>query len=207
MASTDELINQQIGDYRIVERIGGGGMSEGVYHAKHVKLESDVAIKVMDIGAGLTEDRRKRVLEEPRRTARLNHPNIIKVYDVIDQGSRIYMVMEYIPGGDLATRLEEHRAKELAKQTSKSSEFVPTPMPDQFTAAVIRQVGRALDYAHNQGLVHRDIKPKNILLSTDGHVLITDFGIAKAMTATELSITREGVELARRLTCPRASER
>ncbi len=194
MTSSDELLNQQIGEYRIVERIGGGGMSEGVYRAKHVKLENDVAVKVMDIGAGMTEDRRRRVLEEPRRTARLNHPNIIKVYDVIDQGSRLYMVMDYVSGGDLLHRIEEHRAHELSKQGNVTgSAFIPTPMPDQFVASVIRQVGRALDYAHNQGLIHRDIKPHNILLSDEDHVVITDFGIAKALSATELSITREGV--------------
>jgi hypothetical protein len=193
MTVSDEMIGQRIGDYRILERIGAGGMSEGVYRARHEKLQNDVAVKVAHIGAGLAEDRRQRILSEPQRTARLSHPNIIKVYTVIDDGPRLYMVMDYVAGGDLLHRIDQHQRRELARRTLSDTSPTSMPMADEFAASVIQQVGRALDYAHNQGLIHRDIKPSNILVTDEGHVIVTDFGIAKALQATELSFTHEGV--------------
>jgi serine/threonine protein kinase len=197
MDKKGELVDEVIGSYKITKYLGGGGMSEGVYLATHAKLGNDVAIKVMDIGGGTTtEDRRRRIMDEPRKTARLHHPNIVRIIDLLEEGPRLFMVMDYVPGKTLFDYMREDRIDILqtAKITRDGIYFAP--LENRVVGSFITQLGWALDYAHNQGLIHRDIKPSNIIITEineEIRAILTDFGIAKALEATELSITREGV--------------
>ena len=197
MEKKGELIGEAIGSYTITEYLGGGGMSEGVYLATHTKLGTNVAIKVMDIGGGTTtEERRKRIMDEPRKTARLAHPNIVRIIDLLEEGPRLFMVMDYIPGKTLFDYMRAERPNVLETAILAKDEIYVAPLENRVVGSFITQIGWALDYAHNQGLIHRDIKPSNILLTEIGgeiRAILTDFGIAKALEATELSITREGV--------------
>jgi serine/threonine protein kinase len=166
--------------YRIVEKIGEGGMGV-VYRAEDTRLQRDVAIKVMRIEQEreLSEDKvqeiRDRFKKEAHAAARLSHPNIVAIYQVGQNEKQQYIVMEYLQGRNLLEVLDEE-----------------TPLDDMVNAMI--QVCDALDYAHRQGVVHRDIKPDNIVLNEEGRVKITDFGIAR-VDDTEIKQTRAGVLL------------
>jgi serine/threonine protein kinase/formylglycine-generating enzyme required for sulfatase activity len=168
------LIGQSLGRYHILEQLGEGGMAT-VYKAYDTRLERDVAIKVIRRGAFPSEqlDRiLKRFEREAKALAKLSHPNIIKVIDYGEHENSPYLVMEYLPGGTLKTRLGR-------------------PMPWQEAARIVIPIAEALDYAHEQKIIHRDIKPSNILLTAKGQPMLTDFGIAK-MLETEETATLTG---------------
>src|SRR4051812_70817 len=162
--------------YRIERELGAGGMAT-VYLAHDVKHERDVAIKVLhpDLGAALGGDR---FLAEIRMTARLQHPHILPLLDSGASDGLLYYVMPYVAGETLRTRLERERQ---------------LPIPE--AVRIAREVADALGSAHDRGIVHRDVKPENILLQ-GGHALVADFGIALAvqqaggqrMTQTGLSL-------------------
>jgi eukaryotic-like serine/threonine-protein kinase len=168
----DELIGRVLGQFRLVQRVGAGGMGT-VYRAYQTSLNRDVAIKVlpghMSRDAGFIE----RFRREAVAAAQLAHPNIVRVYDFVEQDGIYYLVMDYISGASLAERMKT----------------APVGLP--MAAAVTRDIGSALDYAHARGLVHRDVKPSNILLTPEGHAMLTDFGIARA--ASESRMTQTGV--------------
>jgi len=161
--------------YQIERELGHGGMST-VYLAVQESLGREVALKVM--APALAADRTfgERFLHEGRTVAHLTHPNILAVYDIGAAGHSYYLAMEYVPGGDL---------KQLIKQGA---------LPPDRALAILKQVAAALGYAHEKGFVHRDVKPENILFREDGSVVLTDFGIAKAvgsgskMTGTGMTI-------------------
>ncbi|MBX7237683.1 MAG: serine/threonine-protein kinase [Caldilineales bacterium] len=152
-----------LGPYRIEREIGRGGAAI-VYLAQHERLERPVALKLLQPhlqnDAGFVE----RFLFEARAAARLDHPNIVAVYDAGQIDGADYIAMEYVEGESLADILRR----------------VAGPLPLDFTTSAINQVAAALDYAHQRGVVHRDVKPSNILVRDSGHVLLTDFGIARA---------------------------
>jgi eukaryotic-like serine/threonine-protein kinase len=153
------------GRYRIEREVGRGGMAR-VYLARDVKHARDVAVKVIapDVAARLG---RERFLREIGIAARLRHPNIVPLYDSGDADGVLYFVMPYEEGPSLRARLQRDGALPIAECVS-----------------VLRDVARALAYAHEHGVVHRDVKPDNVLLS-GGAAVVTDFGIAKAVSAAQ----------------------
>ena len=150
------------GRYRILEQIGMGGMAT-VYRANDEKLERSVTVKVLKEEFTEDEDFRSRFKTEARAAAKLSHPNIVNVYDVGEGNGIYYIVMEYVHG------------ETLKKVIQKSA-----PLDNVTTLSIAIQMASALEHAHQHGVVHRDIKPQNILISMDGTIKITDFGIARA---------------------------
>jgi Tol biopolymer transport system component len=150
-----------IGPYRIVARVGAGGMGE-VFKAWDPRLERDVAVKLLHREAAGDPERQKRLLAEGRAASALNHPNILRVYDADVDGDAYYLVSEWLEGKSLRD--------ELARG--------PVPLKRLLDLAV--QIADGLAAAHAMGIVHRDIKPDNIMLARDGTARIVDFGLARA---------------------------
>jgi predicted Ser/Thr protein kinase len=146
----------------IVELIGVGGMG-AVYRARQPKLDRWVALKLLPEGSGSDPAFGERFLREARVLARLNHPNIVGVYDFGQNGEFCYLLMEYVDGVNL-------------RQAMRAGKFSPTQ-----ALALVPQVCSALQFAHDAGVMHRDIKPENILLDAQGRVKLADFGIAKLL--------------------------
>jgi predicted Ser/Thr protein kinase len=169
------LAGQTIGKYRIVEHLGRGGMAE-VYKAYQPSLDRYVALKLMHAFLAADQDFIARFEREAKNVAVLRHPNIVQVYDFDVQNGTPYMVMEYIEGGTLKSHLED-----LARQ----GQHLATPE----AIHVVEEVGKALAYAHSHQMIHRDVKPANVLLETGGRVILTDFGIAKILTGPSYTVT------------------
>lgn len=159
-----------LGPYRIEREIGRGGMAV-VYLAYHKRLERPVALKVLQEHLQHDAALVDRFRLESRAAARLEHKNIVAVYDAGEADGHDYIAMEYVEGESLADILQR----------------VSAPLPVDFVISVVNQVAGALDYAHQRGIVHRDIKPSNILVRENGHVLLTDFGIAHAASLSSLT--------------------
>lgn len=168
MSSRDPLIGKQLGDYKIISLLGKGGMAR-VYRGFDEKLHRAVAIKVFDAAIGGTaaemEEYRERFSREARSIARLRHPHIVDVYRTGQVDNINYIAMMFIDGRDLRHILKEHNANNTRM---KSSEIL----------RIITDVASALDYAHVNGVIHRDVKPSNIMVMEDGHAILTDFGLA-----------------------------
>src|SRR5579859_6230498 len=163
----EDLQGQTLGHYRIVRQVGYGGMST-VFLAEDLNLGREVAMKVFWPRPGETKDFLRRFAREARVLAQLDHPNILPVYDYGEQYGLAYLVMPRMPGGSLRDRL----------RTTKS-----VPIADAIR--LIEQVLTALQYAHERGLIHRDIKPGNMLFKADGTLVLSDFGLVKVVTPTE----------------------
>lgn len=164
------MIGKEIaGRYSIVRRLGGGGMGV-VYQALDTLLGRDVAIKVLRSHLSEDDAFRRRFAREGRSAASLSHPNIVQVYDVGETPDGVpYIVMEYVEGETLDHRIREHGA-----------------LPEREAVDLGRQVASALAEAHRRSVVHRDIKPLNILVTPDGRAKVADFGIARAATGATL---------------------
>jgi len=159
-----------IGDrYEIVERVGAGGMSD-VYKAMDHTLGRHVAIKVLKDEFSQDVNFVTKFRTEASSAAGLEHPNIVNIYDVGSQSDFHYIVMELIEGITLKTYIEKKGQLSFKE-----------------AASIAIQVGRGIEAAHNKGIIHRDIKPQNIIISTEGKVKVTDFGIAKAATSNTIS--------------------
>ena len=164
-------------EYLIENEVGRGGMAV-VYRATDLRLHRTVAIKVLPPDVAFNSDVRVRFIREAQTAAQLNHPNIVPIYavDEKDQGNVVYFVMSYVDGESLGARLAREGA-----------------WPIEQTVRVLRDVADALAYAHVRGVVHRDIKPDNILIErASGRPMVTDFGIARA-TAGDSRLTVTGV--------------
>ena len=159
------------GRYEIIEKIGSGGMAV-VYRGKDRKLDRYVTIKILREEYIEDEEFIGRFRTEACAAARLSHPNIVRVYDVGEDGDINYIVMEYIHGDTLKTAIRKK-----------------APFDSRSTINVAIQIASALSQAHKAHIVHRDIKPQNILVGTDGVVKVTDFGIARAATAATMTTT------------------
>jgi tRNA A-37 threonylcarbamoyl transferase component Bud32 len=159
----DPFIGRQLGNFRVERLLGRGGMA-AVYYGHDVMLDRPVAIKVIDSRYRDNEVYMARFLREARAVARWRHEHIIHVYHVGEEDGVHYMVMEHVPGGDLASLLAEHRACD-------------TLLPVNEVLRIGRAVASALDFAHAHGVIHRDVKPGNVLLADDGRVVLSDFGL------------------------------
>lgn len=161
--------------YRLVRRIGQGGMAE-VWLAKDTSLDRDVAVKVMRAHHDDDHVGNERFRREAKASAALSSPNIVTVYDVVEDAGRQAVVMEYINGQSLRELLD------------KRNRISPS-----LTVHIGMAVATALDAAHAKDLVHRDIKPANILITSAGRVLLTDFGIAKTLSGNESDLTNDNI--------------
>ena len=169
------LIGQYLGRYHILEQLGEGGMAV-VCKAYDTRLERNVAVKVILPQKQHTEKFIKRFEREAKALASLSHPNIVKVIDYGEYESLPYLVMEYLPGGTLKQKL-----------TGK-------PMNWQNAIQILLPIARALAYAHGHKIIHRDVKPSNILITDSDEPMLSDFGIAKIIEAEEsLDLTGTGV--------------
>src|SRR6187455_2186677 len=156
------LINETIGPFRVVEKIGAGGMGE-VYRATDVRLKRQVAIKILPSALAADPDRLARFQREAEVVASLNHPNVAAVYGLEDAAGVKALVMELVEGPTLADRIAQGA------------------IPIDEALALAKQIAEALEAAHGQGIIHRDLKPANIKVREDGTVKVLDFGLAKAM--------------------------
>ncbi|MBN1978860.1 MAG: protein kinase [Anaerolineae bacterium] len=163
---------ENVGAYRIVEKLGQGGMAT-VYKAYHPALDRYVAIKVMHPAFMEDPNFLARFQREARIVAKLDHPHIIPIYDFAEHNGNPYLVIRFIEGETLKARIERD------------------PLEPEKIKRIAQAVGEALTYAHGQGVLHRDIKPSNILLTPEGGVYLTDFGLARMAEAGESTLSRD----------------
>ena len=168
-----DLIGRELGPYRVLEQLGVGGMAT-VYKAYHAAMDRYVAIKVLPEHLAREAGFRARFEREARTIARLEHRHILPVYDVAEDDGVPYLVMRFTDGGDLADLIAAG-----GLTTARAAELVA-------------QVADALAYAHSLGVIHRDVKPANVLIGRDGDALLSDFGIAKIYSDTS-QLTGEGM--------------
>ncbi len=163
---------RRVGDYELLEELGRGGMGV-VYLARQVNLNRQLAVKMILRGPLASQGDRERFLAEAQAAARLDHVGIVPVYQVGEEGGRMYFSMKYIKGPTLSDLLQAG------------------PLPPQTAAQLLAKVCRAIDFAHQSGVLHRDLKPSNILIDEDGEPHVTDFGLAKRITDPH-SMTHSG---------------
>ena len=165
----------EIPGYIIEREIGKGGMAT-VYLAIQESLERSVVLKILDkVQSTASDDMTQRFVDEGRIVASLHHPNIVTIYDIGLSGEELYISMEYVQGGDLKMRMESHVSPKVALD-------------------IVAKIGSALSSAHTHNVIHRDVKPANILFRENGTPLLTDFGIAK-QTDYDKDLTSTGIFL------------
>jgi len=165
-------VGENIGPYRIVEQLGQGGMAT-VYKAYHASLDRYVALKALHPAFNEDKSFASRFQREARVVAKLEHPNIVPVYDYAEHENRPYLVMKYIEGDTLKARLNQG------------------PLSSEEINQIVDSVGSALAYAHKQGVLHRDIKPSNVLVATDGQMYLADFGLARIAQSGESTLSSD----------------
>jgi tRNA A-37 threonylcarbamoyl transferase component Bud32 len=165
-------VGESVGPYRILEQLGQGGMAT-VFKAYHAALDRYVAIKVLH--PAFLEDKNflARFQREARLVAKLDHPNIVPIYDYAEHEGRPYLVMKFIEGETLKSRL------------------MRGSVPPEDIMRIVAAVGTALAYAHKQGILHRDIKPSNVILAGDGSIYLADFGLARIAQSGESTLTSD----------------
>lgn len=163
-----------VGPYQVIEQLGQGGMAS-VYKAYHAALDRYVALKVLHQAFNEDSTFISRFQREARVVARLEHSNIVPVYDYAEHDGRPYLVMKFIEGDTLKARLNQE------------------PLTTAEIEQVVDSVGSALAYAHKQGVLHRDIKPSNVLISTDGTMYLADFGLARIAQDGESTLSADSI--------------
>jgi eukaryotic-like serine/threonine-protein kinase len=163
------MSSQLLGSYRLIDRLGAGGMGE-VWRAEDTRLLREVAIKILSERIANDPEWKARFLREARTIAQMNHPNIATIYSIEQEAEKLFIVMELVEGESLATVLAKG------------------PLPPPEAVRIIRHVAEALAEAHEKGIVHRDVKPDNIIVGKRG-TKVLDFGIAKQLVSTTDSPT------------------
>lgn len=163
------------GRYRLLEQLGQGGAGV-IYKAEDEQLKRIVALKVLHADGGMAADKLERFRSEARSVARLNHPNIVTLYDYAEQEARPYLVMEYVPGQDL---------------WALDNSYAPNLMPFSLSLSIIDGILAALEYSHAHQVIHRDLKPENVMITPEGLVKVMDFGLARVQGQSRL--TQEGL--------------
>jgi tetratricopeptide (TPR) repeat protein len=163
---------ENVGPYRIVEKLGQGGMAT-VFKAYHPSLDRYVAIKVLHPALQSDPNFQARFQREARIVAKLEHPHIVPVYDFAEHGGHPFLVMRFVEGETLKARLQQG------------------PLDHDEVISIARAVSEALVYAHRAGVLHRDVKPSNIIITPGGHVWLTDFGVARMAEAGESTLSRD----------------
>ncbi len=174
MTRTDPLIGEQLGDYKIIGLLGKGGMAR-VYRGFDPNLERFAAVKVIDKALAQPEYR-DRFQREARAIAKLQHPRIVHVYQFGETEEMYYMAMVFIDGKDLAHLIREARAQD---------QLIPIPR----ALRIISDIAEALDYAHEHGVIHRDVKPSNVMVTPEGRGVLTDFGLALSVNEGTIGST------------------
>ncbi|HLY25910.1 MAG TPA: protein kinase [Aggregatilineales bacterium] len=167
-----DATGKRLGNYKIVGRLGEGGVAT-VYRAEQLNVKREVALKILTV-PGDDREYLHRLEREAQTIARLSHPYILKLFDFGHENGVTYLVTELMTGGSLADLI--HKG--------------PLSLDD--TARILEQLASALDYAHQQGVIHRDLKPHNILLDRDGNVLLADFGLARLLQQATTALTQSG---------------
>ena len=168
----DEL-TEKFPNLEILELLGHGGMG-AVYRARQINLDRIVALKVLSPRLGVDPSFAERFAREAKTLAKLNHPNIVTVFDFGQAGELYYLIMELVEGVNLRDAIQAET------------------VPPQTALAIVPQVCEALQYAHDHGVVHRDIKPENILIGDRNQVKIADFGLSKMLSAGQTEFTLTG---------------
>lgn len=170
--ATDPLVGRDLlGTYRLVEPLGKGGMAT-VYRGRHLLTDQEVAVKILAPELAAQSEVKARFIDEARTLARLEHPNIVTLYNLLEADGHLYLVMQLAEGEALDGLITRHGR-----------------LPCNDVVAIGIETLYALDYAHERGVVHRDIKPSNIVIRADGAVKVMDFGIAKIVGSTKLTQT------------------
>jgi serine/threonine-protein kinase len=165
---------EAIGKYRILGRLGRGGMGT-VFRARDPVLGREVAVKIISPEVEVTDELRARFYREAQACARLSHPNVVTVHDLGEDGGRLYIVMELVEGDELRQLIAAHRPERLETRLE-----------------LLAEVCDGLHYAHQRGVVHRDVKPANVLVQRNGHPKVLDFGLARLATEGA-DLTRTGL--------------
>ena len=168
------VVGENVGPYRLIEQLGQGGMAT-VYKAYHPSLDRYVAIKALHMAFLDDDNFIGRFQREAQVVARLDHPNIVPVYDFSEHEGRPYLVMKFVEGETLKSRLDDG------------------PLENDNILEIIEAISKALAYAHEQGVLHRDVKPSNIILSSDQQIYLVDFGLARMAQSGESSLTTDRI--------------
>lgn len=172
-----ELIGKVVGSYTITAFIGEGGMGT-VWEGKHNSIDRKVAIKVLHPQYARNEKVRERFRREATTLSKLQHPNIVALYDYVETETDLFLVMEYVDGTDLDELVKKHTG----------------PLPNDRLGPLFKQILSAIGYAHKMNVIHRDIKPANFMVTQDGTVKVLDFGIAKLLEDDQ-HLTKTGMRM------------
>ena len=168
------MIGETISHYKIIEKIGSGGMGI-VYKAQDLKLDRFVALKFLPPHLTSSEDEKQRFIHEAKAASALQHNNICNIHEIDEtEDGQLFICMDYYEGDTLDKRIKEK------------------PLPIDEATDIAIQIAQGLAKAHEKDIVHRDIKPKNIMLDVSGNVKIVDFGVSKVLTGDTIARTRSG---------------